>query len=256
MFPTNSSSFNDDMTAGGEDIDYLNIFGASYDFGNGFSVQGEYGNSEDYLEVLNFILAYSVPLDDHITLDLDLRYGEQEEDGKAFRASRGGAMYGAMYKGFESSYYNVNATLSFRNGTYVTAGFAEVQDGDWDVNLFDESHGVWQSSTSLLNDMVRKDEQSWIVGAGYDFANVNVPGLTLDLWYARGSDWDKDDAGAGAGTASRPYDREDERGLQLDYACQGALKGFKVRWLWEDAYLDGSGIDQHRLYITYRINVL
>ncbi len=230
--PRNQSYFKDDLTNGSEKIDNLRIYGLKGKLA-GVKFQMEQGASKDYLEQRYAQVGYDVDLNDDMTLGLDVRYGNQEDDGD---------LYGSQH---ESKFVNLNAALEM-GATTLYAGYNKVTDGDWDTAYFDEDHGKWSSSVSLHEDFADEDEKTWLVGVSYDFAAMGVEGLEIDTYYARG---EIDQSGVD--------ESRWERGTILTYKFGGDLKGLDLAWenYTNRGHGGDSNTDDNRFYVNYSLSV-
>lgn len=240
-----SSNFADSLGAGGDatnqdNVDYVNIVGATYELDNGLGFEVEAGKSDDFVEKRFAKVYYTIDMGNDTSLLLDARYGKAEEDGDKFD--------GTQNETDESRYYNATATLN--TGAFSTwLGYNRTSDGDWISSYYNGDHGTFNSSLSLWQDFSREGEKAWVVGVGYDFADAGIPGLTAQTWYARstGIDTDESDA-AHSGAAEFTQD--------LTYKFQsGALKDLSVQWQHSrtnSPNRDGDE-DSHRLKLIYDI---
>ncbi len=233
--PRQQSYFKDDLTNGTDQIDYLRIFGAKYDFDFGLGLHAELNRSDDYLKQNWYQAKYDLDLGSDMNLALIGRYGKQEDNGD---------LYGGEH---ESKFYDLVAELEM-GALGLRAGYTKVSDGAWDTENFDEDHGKWTSNASNHYDFNAEDEKTWVVGASYDFAEVGVEGLNAELYYAKGTD--------GQSGGSDIGDRW-ERGTLISYEFGGDLKGLNVEW--ENYTNRGRGgrddEDGNRLYVNYSFKV-
>ena len=116
------------------------------------------------------------------------------------------------------------------------AGYNKTKDGDYDNTFFKteessgkykDDHGTFNSSLSQWEDYSLEDEKAFVVSAGYDFAEM-VPGLSWDVWYAKGKD-------------AKDVDnfKRREYGSYVSYAFGGQLDGLSLAWLHVNYRSDG-----------------
>ena len=240
----NASTFKHDLeNENGEKIDDIKIFGAGYEI-SGLSLVAEQAKSKDYLKKSFAKVAYSFDVADNMSVDLDARYGKVKEDGR---------LYGD--DGYKSAYTNYNATLSFGNA-YVGLGYNKTKDGDYDNALYDGDHGTYNSTLDQWEGYNYEDEKAYIFSAGYDFSD-QVPGLSVDVWYANGED-------------AKDIDnfKQKELGAYVNYDFSGKLEGLSLAW-YHAAYRTSGDLvngrtddlgalydaDVNRFYLTYTYNV-
>ncbi|MGY0217179.1 OprD family outer membrane porin [Endozoicomonadaceae bacterium StTr2] len=239
--PRNQSTLSEDLTnAAGKKIDKVQIFGANYKIA-GVGLTAEFAKSQDYVKNSFFKADYSVKIDDNMSVDLDGRYGKSEEDGSLYAT-----------KGYESSYYNLNATLNY-GPAFVGLGYNKTKDGDYSKALFKADTGTFNSSLAGWEDFALEDEKAYIVSAGYDFADM-LPGLKVNAWFAKGKDA-KD---------VKDFKRR-EIGGYTSYAFDGQLKGLSLAWLHINYRAEGTRNNAavgglydkniNRFYLKYSVSV-
>lgn len=245
----NNSFFAEDFQdATGDEIDDITFLGAAYKFDNGLGLYAEWGNSDDYLEKHFLKIDYTFDLGSGITLLVDGRWAEAEEDGDG---------YGTANQGYESSYWNLTGTLTV-NDFYVKLGYNKTSDGDWNgewhANI--QQDGVYNSSLDQWQGYNREDERAWLVGIGYDFGNIGYPGLNASTYYAYGTDI-KDTSLAAGNNAMTSDDNAHEWGQYVSYTVQsGPMKDLSVSW--EHYRVDnptGGDEDTSRIKIKYDITL-
>ena len=223
----------------------LYITGLSYEF-EGLTLGLEYGmgrvkyktsatatdkkkfNDDRYLVKLG----YNFDLDEGVSVALDARYGHNK-------------LSATGVDDLKSSFYNFNATVNYENA-FVTVGYSKVKDGKYYTKYFNDefkslgSSASFDCSTSLEEDYNLKDEQAFLVKAGYDFTAVGVDGLKAEAWFAKGSD-------AKIGDVKLEDFSRKEFGVKLGYDFQEDLKGLKLAYKFAhydaSANLPGSKFD-------------
>ncbi len=209
----NHSEFNDDLTNGdGQKIDNITIFGAGYEK-NGLGGVIEQAKSKDYLKKSFAKVYYSLPISEGISVDMDARFGKVEKDGDLYTTD----FVDPATNDFESQYHNLNATLNYGNA-YVGLGYNKTKDGDYDNTMFSDDNGTFNSSLDLEMGYNYEDETAYVLRAGYDFADY-IPGLAVDVWYAKGKD-------------AKNFDNfsQKEFGTNVSYSFSGMLDGLSVSY--------------------------
>ncbi|WP_196221245.1 OprD family outer membrane porin [Sansalvadorimonas verongulae] len=230
----NDSSFTKDL-----DVDSIRILGANFTVAD-VALTAEALRAKDLYKKKFLKAAYTLPLGEDLSVDMDARYATAKDDGSADK--------------YKSSYYNLNATVNF-GSAYVGAGYNKTKDGDWkagDTGAGD--HGTFNSSLSQWADYSAEGEKAYLLTAGYNFADLGLPGLSIDLTTAKGHDAE------GFST----FDRR-EYSSYISYAFDGQLDGLSLAWYHFNYKLDeretGSTETQktkekgNRLYLKYSVAV-
>ncbi|WP_281645749.1 OprD family outer membrane porin [Parendozoicomonas sp. Alg238-R29] len=226
-------------------VDHIRILGANYTIA-GIDFTAERLESKDYL-AKNFVkAAYTFDLGNGMTLDTDVRYGEAEDNGD---------LYNGTDDKYESSYYNANATLNFDNA-YVGFGYNKVSDGDFETDDSEQGNaGTFNTTLSQWSDYNKEGERAYVVTAGYNFADLGLSGLNIDMVYAEGKD-------------AKNYDNfgRQEFSSYVSYKFDGQLEGLSVAWLHVTSNADGVNKTDsddnlknrdrsNRLYLKYSVSV-
>ncbi|AJO78026.1 OprD family porin [Pseudomonas sp. MRSN 12121] len=170
--------------------------------------------------------------------DLKLGAGVLTGDLRYFRSGDSGAAYGGKID---------NDMLSGQL-SYVIAGHtlnAGYQRLSGDAGLpYISGATVYSFSNVGIGKFIEEDEKTWMLGYGYNFTALGVPGLTFSTRYLSGSDGKSDSAV-----------REWERDAELAYVVQqGRFKGLGVKlrnYVYRSDFARGR--DSNRLYFTYDI---
>ncbi|WP_027706537.1 OprD family outer membrane porin [Zooshikella ganghwensis] len=222
----------------GNEIDDITLIGAAYKFDMGLGIYAEWGNSDDYLEKHFFKVDYTFDLGSGITLLVDGRWAKQEEDGDGY-----------SNQGHESQYWNLTGTLTV-NDFYVKLGYNKTSDGDWQAKWHNDhdQDGVYNSTLDQWQGYNREDEKGWLVGIGYDFANIGYPGLNASTYYAYGSGM-KDTSLSGSDHNAHEW------GQYVSYKVQsGPMKDLSVSWEhYHTANPASTDDDTNRIKIKYDI---
>ncbi|WP_461536030.1 OprD family outer membrane porin [Spongorhabdus nitratireducens] len=225
---------------GKDKLDNVTLYGVNYSIA-GIDLTAERLVSKDYLKKTFLKAAHSFELAEGMTLDTDIRYGHATDDGKLY-----------SNQDYKSSYFNANAKINYMNA-YLGFGFNKVKDGDWDDNVGDKGNaGSYNTTLSQWYDYDKEGEKAWIVEAGYNFADLGMPGLSWDVYYAQGKD---------AKNYKSDFKRQETFSF-VTYKFDGKLKGLKVKWLHVQANANGTKIGEtnnsmknrdrsNRFYIEY-----
>ncbi|MCX4028725.1 outer membrane porin, OprD family [Endozoicomonas sp. SM1973] len=229
----------------GNDVDYVNTFGGSYELDNGLGFALDYGSSDSFLEQTFAKIYYTIDLGNDTKLYLEANKQWSEEDGSNHPTHN-------MADEYDSSYTNYNAQLS---GGPITVSLSHSRIGGDDFQYSwdgDKDYGPISAWTSRnWSDFNFEDEKTWQVAFSYDFSDLGIPGLSLDTAYTYG--YDIDDRG------NTRRDSEWERGSNIKYSFQDTmLKGLSVRWnnwTYRGNTLAGD-TNGNRIYIDYKIDLL
>ena len=214
--PRNQSRFSGDLTAGylsgvggDEKVDSIGIVGANYSIA-GFDFAIEYMDADKLLRKNFYQGVYTWELAQDTSLVFDLHYGQ---------ARAAGPLY-ATDPGYRSSYYLFNTKLNF-GGAYANIGYGKTMDGRW--NFF--SNGAYNagnfSQPAEWTSYNYEGENSYLLGAGYDFSGVGLSGLRWDVAW-------------GLGTSAKNFEgfKQREWGSYISYAFGGKLEGLSAGWLY------------------------
>ena len=211
--------------------DGLNFAGATYAFSPNLSASYFYGQLEDIYQQHYLGLTLNSDLGNGYRLKTDLRYFNNAEDGKALYGDIDNRSYGAMTTLRKGGHgFGVGYQRMLGDSTFPTLnGFApQPYLVNWSAVAF-----------------IKPNESSWQARYDYDFAALELPGLTLTTRYLRGSGIDR---GADLSDSA-----ESERDLFLAYVVQsGPLKGLGMEWRNIYArFKHGNDYDENRLMTTY-----
>jgi hypothetical protein len=138
-----------------------------------------------------------------------LRLGGQYTDQRSVGDEIGG--------NFDTRVYGGKVAAS-RRGATLTLAFSSTEDGAGIRNPYGGYPGYLLLMIESFN---RANEDAWLVGASYDFAEIGLPGLSSFVNYARG---DTPDSGSSASPDQRELD------ITVDYRFQyRALEGLWLR---------------------------
>ena len=253
----NQSAFVEDMTSNGDaanKIDHIQIIGADYELaGIGFNV--EHLMAKDYLKKSFAMVDYTFELGNEMSLYLDARYATAEADGKLGSSLGSAGLAAKEGVDYESSFVNLNATLNFGNA-YFGVGYNKVKDGDFiTANANEGNNGVFNSSLSQWYDYNLEGEEVYMFTIGYNFADLNLPGLNAAFTYATAD---------GAKNFENNFERE-EWNTNITYAFSGQLEGLSLRWYHATGEVTETvkskaadlhdDVDANRFYLVYSLPV-
>ncbi|CAM3693496.1 OprD family outer membrane porin [Parendozoicomonas haliclonae] len=236
----NQSALTRDIMQDGNKIDNILIYGANYSIA-GVGLVAEQLKSQDYLKKGFLMASYGLELSEGMGIDLDARYGTAKRDGNLVPA------------GYKSKYVNLNATLNVANA-FVGIGYNKTKDGDWNRNNGSGNSDVFNSSLDLWDQFANEGEKAYLLTAGYNFADLGLPGLSVDVTTAKGKD----------AKGFSKFDRREFSG-NVSYSFSGDLEGLSVAWYHYDYKLDeradgATATDKtkengDRVYLTYSVSV-
>lgn len=226
--PRNENGWGDDLTNfRGDKIDDLQLYAFAYKLPFGTGLQAEYAESADYLREAMVKVEHSFDLGGGRGLDLYATTGLQEDAGKLFEYSGVRGLYEAE-DSHDARYLDMSA--KFRSGAYY-AGLAynKVWGDDFDRLFFAKDHGTWNSSAKLFYYFGLENEEMVRLSGGMSFADIGLPQLRLDAYYA-------------FSTHAAGYDDFSRKDFQtvLQYNFDGVLKGLSAIWLHEEFDTDGT----------------
>ena len=241
----NASTLSEDLTVNGgvDKLDYIQVLGADYELaGIGFNV--EQMDAKDYLKKHFAMVDYTYDLGNEMSLYGDARYAQAKDNGNLKADNADGSNY-------KSSWINLNLKLNVGNA-YAAIGYNETNDNDWIADNAEQgNNGVFNSTLSQWADYSLGGEKAYVFMAGYNFADLGLPGLTISGHYAEGD---------GADTYTNDFERS-EWGTSVSYAFGGQLDGLAVRWAHWDYDMKGTKVGEtaqkkvneveDRIYLTY-----
>ncbi|MCD9118533.1 OprD family porin [Pseudomonas bijieensis] len=213
---------------GGDESGDFSYAGADYKLGKNIRLSYFYGELENFYRQ-NFVgIQHDLPLGAGV-LTSDLRYFNSVDSGSAY----GGKIDNDMLSG-SLSYAVVGHTLSA--GYQTLSGEAGLP--------YISGATVYSFSNVGIGKFIEEDEKTWMLGYGYDFARLGVPGLTFSTRYLSGNDG-----------KSNTTVKEWERDAEIAYVVQqGTFKGLGVKlrnYVYRSDY--SRGRDSNRIYFTYDI---
>lgn len=233
--PRNESNWGDDLSNYyGQKIDDLQLFAMAYKLPWGSGLQAEYAESKDYLREAMVKIEHSFQLAEDKSLQLYLTHGMQQDAGKLFEYGGVPRLYDPQTL-HDARYTDVSAKYRF-GYYYIGTSYNKVRGDDFDRLFFAEDHGTWDSSAKLFYYFGVKDEEMYKFSGGINFAELGLPQLTLDVYYAM-----SDHAAGYDG-----FSRRDFLSL-LQYNFIGAFKGLSLVWLHEDFHTKGVADGETRL---------
>lgn len=226
--PRNENGWGEDLTNfRGEQIDDLRLYALATKLPTGSALQAEYAESADYLREAMVKLEHSLDLGGGRGLDLYATTGLQEDAGKLFEYGGVKNLYEAE-DSHDARYIDLSA--KYRSGAYyVGAAYNKVWGDDFDRLFFAKDHGTWNSSAKLFYYFGLENEEMFRLSGGMSFADIGLPQLRLDAYYA-------------FSTHAAGYDDFSRKDFQtiLQYNFDGVLKGLSAIWLHEEFDTDGT----------------
>jgi hypothetical protein len=176
---------------------------------------------------------YTLPLGK----DLKLQVGLQGTDQRSVGDNRVG----------DFTTWNIGAGARLLWGGFTVGAAAHFTGDDADIS---SPWGSWPGYLSLMvTDFDRANEKAFGVAVGYDFAGLQVPGLSVKLLYAQGNDRINPATGNGLPTTR-------EGNLDIIYNVQ-AVKGLSFRF--RNAYVGRGNPDtvkDFRIIVNYEWDLL
>ncbi|MDR6957932.1 hypothetical protein J2W43_001913 [Pseudomonas brassicacearum] len=213
---------------GGDESGDFNYAGADYKLGKNIRLSYFYGELENFYRQNFAGIQHDVPLGAGV-LTSDLRYFNSVDSGSAY----GGKIDNDMLSGL-LSYAVVGHTFS--------AGYQKLS-GEAGLPYISGAT-VYSFSNAGIGKFIEEDEKTWMLGYGYDFARLGVPGLTFSSRYLSGND----------GKSSTAV-KEWERDAEIAYVVQqGTFKGLGVKlrnYVYRSDF--SRGRDSNRIYVSYDI---
>ncbi|WP_077049013.1 OprD family outer membrane porin [Pseudomonas sp. KK4] len=186
------------------DSDGLDFGGATYDLSKNLQASYFYGVLHDIYQQHYVGLMHMADLGDGYKLKTDLRYFNNNEDGKALNGVIDNRSWGSLFTLLKGAHmFGVSYQRMLGDSVFPTMN-----------GYIPQPYLVHWSSLAF----VRPGEKSWSARYGYDFAAMGVPGLKFYSRYTKGTDWNRG--------ANLSDNQESERFLGLSYVVQsGALQG-------------------------------
>ncbi|SFO11423.1 outer membrane porin, OprD family [Pseudomonas sp. NFACC24-1] len=213
---------------GGDKSGDFSYAGADYKLGKHIRLSYFYGELENFYRQ-NFVgIQHDLPLGAGV-LTSDLRYFNSVDSGSAY----GGKIDNDMLSG-SLAYAVAGHTLSA--GYQTLSGEAGLP--------YISGATVYSFSNVGIGKFIEEDEKTWMLGYGYDFARLGVPGLTFSTRYLSGNDG-----------KSNTTVKEWERDAEIAYVVQqGTFKGLGVKlrnYVYRSDF--SRGRDSNRIYFIYDI---
>ncbi len=214
----------------GVTADHFQWAGADYQFTPGLAGSYHLAQLEDIYRQQVMGLTYRQPLGAG-SLRAELRVAVSDEQG----AARAGSIDNQAWQG----------VLGYSQAGHKLALSLQKMRGD---NAFPYIEGSNPNLVNFVqvNDFAEAGQRSWQLRYDYDFARLDIPGLTFMTRYTSG-----DQAELAAGGQGKDW----ERNIELQYVVQsGALKNVGLRW--RNATYRSSharDLDENRLIVSYTL---
>lgn len=226
----------------------IDVLGGSYRFNDQFSASLYGSDVEDVLkkQYVNLNYIYPIAKDRSLTLDFNgyrtrLDKDFAKDDNRTNRIWSLAATYAMGAHSFTLAHQRSSGDIGYLYGGYQSADY-----------IGDGGTTIWLAN-SYWSDFNGKDENSWQVAYGLDFAEYGIPGLSYRVAYVRGDNID-------AGQAGRGQEREIFN--QLQYLVQeGPAKDLKLKLRGSmlrasnnvNSYVDDG--NEVRVFVEYPIRV-
>lgn len=226
----------------------IDVLGGSYRFNDQFSASLYGSDVEDVLkkQYVNLNYAYPIAKDRSLTLDFNgyrtrLDKDFAKDDNRTNRIWSLAATYAMGAHSFTLAHQRSSGDIGYLYGGYQSADY-----------IGDGGTTIWLAN-SYWSDFNGKDENSWQVAYGLDFAEYGIPGLSYRVAYVRGDNID-------AGQAGRGQEREIFN--QVQYLVQeGPAKDLKLKLRGSmlrasnnvNSYVDDG--NEVRVFVEYPIRV-
>ncbi|WP_165667106.1 OprD family porin [Metapseudomonas otitidis] len=226
----------------------IDVLGGSYRFNDQFSASLYGSDVEDVLkkQYVNLNYVYPIAKDRSLTLDFNgyrtrLDKDFAKDDNRTNRIWSLAATYAMGAHAFTLAHQRSSGDIGYLYGGYQSADY-----------IGDGGTTIWLAN-SYWSDFNGKDENSWQVAYGLDFAEYGIPGLSYRVAYVRGDNID-------AGQAGRGQEREIFN--QLQYLVQeGPAKDLKLKLRGSmlrasnnvNSYVDDG--NEVRVFVEYPIRV-
>ena len=212
--------------------DHFDWVGADYQFTPGLAGSYHLAQLDDIYRQQVMSLSHRQALGDG-NLRAELRVALSDDQG----AARAGSIDNQAWQG----------VLGYSQAGHQLALSLQKMRGD---NAFPYIEGSNPNLVNFVqvNDFAEAGQRSWQVRYDYDFANLDLPGLTFMTRYTSG-----DDAELAAGGHGKDW----ERNIELQYIVQrGALKNVGLRWrnaTYRSSY--ARDLDENRLIVSYTLPI-
>lgn len=218
-------------------IDYFDAVGGSYALNPQLTASYYYGHLDNAYKQHFAGLLHTINLAEGLSLRSDLRYFDTRDTGEQARGK------------IDNSFFNGMLTLGLGNHKFGL-GYQNLSgDNDFQFITGGDPYNVNLSTYWTFN---RQEEDAWQLRYDYDFAGLNIPGLSFMTRYVSGYNIE---------TAAGNDGKEWERDSDLIYSFQdGTLKGLRVH-LRNVSYRASSvsgapDLDENRVIISYTLSLL
>ncbi|WP_456322439.1 OprD family outer membrane porin [Hydrogenimonas sp.] len=203
---------------------------AVYEGIENLSLQAWYYDIDDIADVIYLEAGYELP-----TEWATFAFGAQYDTA----SDRGDKLAGDI----DSSTWGVSAEAGFENGLALTAAY---NSDNGDTGAFGSLGGgpFFTSLEDQTIDAIGQKGDAWIVGAGYDFGQIGVEGLSAGVVY-------------GSFKADNSYNYETaETDLSLEYAIGETFNATLAYAIVDDKTTADSDYDQLRIILNYNFKAL
>lgn len=219
--------------SGAVDADHFDFAGIDYTFTPGLAGSYHLARLDDVYRQQFFGLQHAMKVGEG-TFKSDVRLSVSDDQGR----SLGGDVDNRALNGMFTYSHSGHSIGGGYQRMFGDTGFAYINGTNpYLVNFLQ------------LNDFAQAKERSWQARYDFDFAKLDVPGLTFMTRYVNGSHAEYGTAGTGG--------REWERNIDVQYRVQsGALKNVGLRWR-HASYRStfARDMDEHRVIVSYSVPV-
>ena len=239
--------------AEGDESQHLNWAGVAWSGLPGLTSSLYASELKDIWNQYYYDLDYTYALNDLVSLNPGLHFYHTQDTGDALLGN------------IDNNTYSLHFTVGVGFHS-VTAAYQRV-NGNTPFDYINQGDSIFLDNSQQYSDFNGPNERSWKLKYAYDFAGLDLPGLTSALSYSRGkldlTKVDPDSRGYASWYSADGKNAEHwERDIDLKYVVQeGQAKDLSVRLQWA-TNRGGNGYgaldqdtDEYRVIVDYPLNV-
>ena len=239
--------------ADGDESRHLNWAGVAWSGLPGLTSSLYAAELKDIWNQYYYDLDYTYSLNDLVSLNPGLHFYHTQDTGDALLGN------------IDNNTYSLHFTVDVGHHS-VTAAYQRV-NGNTPFDYISQGDSIYLDNSQQYSDFNGPNERSWKLKYAYDFAGLDMPGLTSAVSYSRGeldlTKVDPDSRGyASWYSADGRNARHRERDIELKYVVQGSkAKDLAMRLQWA-SNRGGNGYgaldqdtDEYRVIVDYPVNV-
>jgi hypothetical protein len=239
--------------ADGDESRHLNWAGVAWSGLPGLTSSLYAAELKDIWNQYYYDLDYTYALNDLVSLNPGLHFYHTQDTGDALLGN------------IDNNTYSLHFTVGVGHHS-VTAAYQRV-NGNTPFDYISQGDSIYLDNSQQYSDFNGPNERSWKLKYAYDFAGLDMPGLTSAVSYSRGeldlTKVDPDSRGyASWYSADGRNARHWERDIELKYVVQGGkAKDLAMRLQWA-SNRGGNGYgaldqdtDEYRVIVDYPVNV-